>query len=139
MDLAPVLERLHTCLTGVREVAAAAGLDAAMQGNLVAPAVYVVELSESAHERPQTGAHRLVLSSVVGVIQVVDCLRAAAQPAELHPLRMQVRNALAGWVPDPATGEPMTYLGGQLVQLEGDGRLWWSDEFQLTHYYRSNP
>ena len=58
---------------------------------------------------------------------------------ELNTHRSQVRAALVGWVPDDETGEPVTFVGGELVQFQGDGRLWWSDEFVLTTYYRSNP
>ena len=58
---------------------------------------------------------------------------------ELEAKRRQVRQALVGWVPDEDTGEPVTFAGGELVQFQGDGRLWWSDEFLLTTYYRSNP
>ncbi|MEO8120461.1 MAG: hypothetical protein ABI606_14235, partial [Rhodoferax sp.] len=74
-------------------------------------------------------------------IQVVESFVPTGAPGvlDLAALRRQVKSALIGWVPDTETGEPVLFLGGQLVQFEGDGRLWWSDEFHLKSYYRSNP
>ena len=58
---------------------------------------------------------------------------------DLVQSRQQVKAALVGFVPDEETGEPVTFLGGELVEFGGDGRMWWADEFHVKSYYRSNP
>lgn len=56
---------------------------------------------------------------------------------DLVGLRLALRAALVGWVPDASNGEAVTFTAGRLLRLDGDGRLWWIDEFQLTTYYWS--
>ncbi|GKT18554.1 hypothetical protein AVHY2522_19245 [Acidovorax sp. SUPP2522] len=125
----------------LREIDSAAGLDAAMRGNLAAPAAYVIPLSERGTELPTTGPLDQLERRVIGVLYVIDT-RAPSGGAgltDLASLRAATKQALIGWVADDTTGEPVVFLGGELVQMEGDGRLVWSDEFLETGYYRSNP
>ena len=137
-----VLGRLKTHVTGMREIDGASSLDAAMRGLIAAPAAYVIPLSETGRELPHTGDLDQHITLLFGVLIVLDTARSAQGLdvlIELQAKRGEVRQALVGWVPDADTGEPVTFAGGELVQFAGDGRLWWSDEFVLTTYYRSNP
>lgn len=138
MDVSPVVTRLQERLTGLREIAAAAGLEAAMSGNLAAPAVYVIPLNESALALEHTGAVDELLTQVVGVILVVETRDSTGGEGvtDLAGLRRQVKRALLGWVPDDTTGEPVRFLGGEIVEF-ANGRLWWSDEYRLINYDRS--
>ena len=141
MDLTLIVERLRERLDALqlREVEQAAGLDAAMRGNVATPSVYVVPLSERGLELRHTGATDQLETRLFGVLQVTDTLERTGAPdlATFAPLRAAIKRALVGWVPDAVTGEPVIFLGGELIQLEGDGRLWWSDEFVFTGYFRS--
>lgn len=143
MDVQPFVDRLQERLSDLplREIDAAAALDAAMRGNRAAPAVYVIPLSERGIALNHTGDVDQQEHRVFGVLQVLDTLAAAGAPGviDLAALRSRVKQALVGWVPDDETGEPVRFLGGELVQFEGDGRLWWSDEFSYLGYFRSNP
>lgn len=141
MDLSPFLSRLRDRLVDMplREIDAAAGLEAALAGNRAAPAVYVVPLSERGTALPHTGDVDQLETRLVGVLQVVETLQpsGASGVVDLAALRDRVKRALIGWVPEPETGEPVLFMGGELVQFGGDGRMWWSDEFSFNGYYRS--
>lgn len=140
MDLDLVILRLKAQLTGLRSIGGSADLDAAMRGTVVAPCAFVVPLAEKGQELESTGPTQQKLFSLFGVIQVVENRRdntGAAALLDLKALRKQVFAALVGWVPDAGAGEPVIFVSGELVQAEGDGRLWWSDEFQLSSFYRS--
>ena len=141
MDTTAILQRLRARLTNVREIESAAGLDAAMRGNLVAPAVYVIPLAERGTLIEDTGPVSQVEDRMFGVIQVVETLHTLGAPGvvDLAAVRAQVKSALIGWVPDDETGEPVVFVGGELVDFAGNGQLWWSDEFTLTGYFRSTP
>lgn len=141
MDTTAIVQRLRDRVSGLREIEAAAGLEAAMRSNLAAPAAYVVPLSESAQPLDSTGDVEQLEVHLFGVIQVVETLDATGAPGvlSLAAMRSQVKAALIGWVPDASNGEPVLFMGGEIVQFAGDGRLWWSDEFTLKSYYRSNP
>lgn len=142
MDLTHIAERLRERLAALnlREIEEAAGLDAAISGNLASPAVYVIALSERGRQLEHTGEVDQWEERVFGVLQVTDTVGRTSAPdaATFAALRAAVKRALIGWVPDENTGEPVTFLGGELIQLEGDGRMWWSDEFSFTGYFRSN-
>ena len=142
MWLQDVLTRLKAQVTGMREIDGASSLDAAMRGAVAAPSAYAIPLTETGRELPHTGPVDQLITVLFGVLIVLDTARTAQGLDvlfELEGKRLQVRQALVGWVPDDETGEPVTFAGGELVQFQGDGRLWWSDEFLLTTYYRSNP
>lgn len=137
-----VLDRLKAQVSGMREIDGASSLDAAMRGLVAAPALYLIPLADRGHELPHTGTVDQLIGVLFGVLIVLDTARSAQGLdviLELEAVRAQVRAALVGWVPDADTGEPVTFAGGELVQFQGDGHLWWSDEFSLTTYYRSNP
>lgn len=141
MDLSAVIERLKASLTGIaRQVEGAAGLEAALKGIATPPAVFVLPLADKGREMPTTGVTRQHMTHLFAVLLCVENFRHAlggAAVVDLETLRKPVRAALIGWVPEPSNGEPVLFVGGELIQFEGDGRLWWSDEFLLTSYYRS--
>lgn len=141
MNTQAIVNRLRSRISSLREIGAAAGLEAAMRGNLVAPAAYVMPLAESATPIDDTGDLHELQTSLFGVVLVVETLDATGGPAllDLAAARLAVKQALVGWVPDTDTGEPVLFVGGEIVQFAGDGRLWWSDEYRLTSYFRSTP
>ena len=140
MDLEFAIARLKAHTTGIRAIGGAADFDAALASNVVLPAVYVIPLGDSADWMEHTGsydeAEQLDFGVVIGVSNLKDTTGAAAQQS-LAPVRLQVRKALAGWVPDDNTGEPIRKVSGRLLRLDGDGRLWWMDRFQFKTYFRS--
>jgi len=142
MWLQDVIARLKAQVTGMREIDGASSLDAAMRGAVSCPSAYAIPLTETGRELAHTGPVDQLITVLFGVLIVLDTARTAQGLdvlIELEAKRRQVRQALVGWVPDEDTGEPVTFAGGELVQFQGDGRLWWSDEFLLTTFYRSNP
>ncbi len=134
--------RLKAQVTGMREIDGASSLEAAMRGAVATPSLYLIPLTETGRELAHTGPLDQQIAVLFAVLFALDTARSAQGMdvlVELHTHRSQVRAALVGWVPDDETGEPVTFVGGELVQFQGDGRLWWSDEFLLTTFYRSNP
>lgn len=140
MDLSPVITRLQSLLTGFKSIGSVVDLDAAIGGVLAVPAAFVMPLAESATALDTLQRTSQRITSVFGVVLCVsnrrDSLGAAAL-ADLHSLRNQVRIALVGWIPDAATAEPVHYISGQSMRMDGDGRLWWIDQFDLATYYWS--
>lgn len=138
MDVSPVVDRLKLRLADLRlrDVAESPSLDEAMRGNKASPAVYVLPLSERGTHLPHTGTVDQLELRLFGVLMVLDISRRAGQ-VDLATLRLRVKQALIGWVPEAATGEPVTFQGGELVDLPGNGTQWWSDEFLMTGYFRS--
>lgn len=140
MDLQPILQRLQEQLAGLdlREVSEAVALDAAIRANRAAPAVYLIPLSERGQGLDNTGEVDQIEHRLFGVLQVVD-VGSTLGVLDLKTLRQRVKQALIGFEPDDSMGDPVLFVGGELVQFEGNGRLWWSDEFGFSGYYRSNP
>ena len=138
MDVQPIAERLRERLADLRlrEVAEASSLDEAMRGNKASPAVYVLPLSERGSQLLHTGTVDQLELRVFGVLMVLDVSRRAGQ-VDLATLRRRVKQALIGWVPEEATGEPVTFQGGELVDLPGNGTQWWADDYLMTGYFRS--
>lgn len=140
MDLSLILARLKTQLIGLKSVGASADLDAAIEGVVAMPAAFLMPLAESGSEMGMVSmtSERIVQS--FGVLHVLSNRRDAQGGAamnDLVALRLALRAALVGWVPDASNGEAVTFTAGRLLRLDGDGRLWWIDEFQLTTYYWS--
>jgi hypothetical protein len=140
MDLSLIIARLKEQLSGLKSIGASADLDAAVAGMAAMPAAFVLPLAESASGNDMLGSTEQRITQSFGVVQVLynrrDALGAAAL-SDLAALRLALRTALVGWVPDDATGEPVLFTGGRLLRLDGDGQLWWTDEFELINYYRS--
>lgn len=139
MDLQAILQRLRTELAdlALREIEPAAGLDAAMRANRAVPAAYLIPLSERGQATGQTGEVDQIEHRLFAVVQAVDVGNAHGV-VDLKTLRQRVKRALVGFVPDPSMGDPVLFVGGELVEFEGNGRLLWSDEFGYSGYF-SNP
>ncbi len=139
MNLTPVIDRLKSLLTGFKSIGSAVDLDAAMGGVVAVPAAFVMPLAESATALDLLQQTSQRITSLFGVVLCVSNKRdatGAATLVDLVSLRNQLRNALVGWIPDPATAEPVHFAAGRLMRMDGDGRLWWLDEFELvTHYW----
>ena len=141
MDLSPILARLKTQLVGLKSVGASADLDAAIEGTVAVPSAFVLPLGESATPSELTMVTRQRMTHSFGVVHVVTNRRDAqgAQAlVDLATLREQLKAALIGWVMVAASGEPVQFTGGRLLSLDGNGRLWWVDEFVFLSTYRSN-
>lgn len=140
MDLSPILARLKTQLTGLKSVGASVDLDTALEGVVAMPAAFVLPLGEGAIAMDLVGRTGEQVIQRFGVLHCLSNRRDAQGSASLDDLktyRLALRVALVGWVPDAATGEPVHFSAGRLLRLDGDGRLWWIDEFQLMTYYWS--
>lgn len=138
MDLNAVVARLKAQLTGVKSIGASADLHAAIEGTVPLPSAFVVPLAEQGSDMDMLSQTNQRIAQVFGVIQVVSNRRdakGAASLDDLKTLRLNLRAALVGWVPDAANGEPVHFRSGRLLRLDGDGRLWWIDEFEVVTFY----
>jgi hypothetical protein len=140
MDLSFVIDRLKAQAPLLKVVGGAADMEAARPSAVLIPAAFVVPLADSVTLNPLTGVHAEVEQWEFGVVLAVANLRdarGAAALTTLAPIRAQVRAALSGWVPDPATGEAVAKKSGRLLRMDGDARLWWMDRFVWKTFYRS--
>lgn len=142
MDLAFVIARLKSNTSGMKSIGGAADFETALDSVVTVPSLFVMPLLERANQMPRTSAvyqHMVQLNfAVIAVVaNVKDARGETGLTTALAPVREQVRNALAGWVPDPTSGEPVAYAGGRLMRFAGDQRIWWSDEFTLNQYWRT--
>lgn len=142
MKLPLAIARLKDRASLFKSHGGAADLDAAMQGRLpLLPALFVMPLADRAELSQNTGVHSQYITRAFAVVQVLDNRNDATGKNALNVLddfNAQVRDVLVGWVPDPDVGEPVQFTGGRVLRFD-DGRLWWSDEFQVSGYYRSTP
>lgn len=139
MDITLVVTRLKERLTGLKSIGASADLDAAIDGVVALPAAFVLPLAERASTTAVLGMTESRVAETFGVVHVLSNRRDAqgsAALSDLFGLRAALRAALVGWVPDATTGESVHYTSGRLLRLDGIGRMWWMDEFQLTTYFR---
>lgn len=138
MDLLEVVDRLKKKLTGVREIDLAADIESVLQSGRVAPAVYVLPLSEQAKHSRSTARVTQEETLLFGVLQIVETRSPKGESGlvALEALRAQIKAALVGWVPSAADGEPVVMAGGELVELR-PSRLCWSDEFFKVGYYHA--
>jgi len=141
VDLSLIKERLKATLTGLRSIGVAADLEAAMGGAVALPGAFVLPLAEAGADMGLLTSNAERTQQTFGVVHGIINKRDATGDAsmnDLHALRTNLRNALVGWVPDASNGEAVSFASGRLLRLDGDGRLWWIDEFDLTTYYWSN-
>lgn len=138
MDVQFLISRLKAELTGVPQIGGAAELDAALEGAVALPAVFVVPVLERGQEVDDNGPTTQALEQTYSVIQAVANRRdpkGQAALVDLGGLRSQVKRALVGWEPAARTGQPLLFESGRLLRMDGDGRLWWADEFSYTDYW----
>lgn len=140
MDLSPVVTRLKATLTALRTVGAAADLDAAFNGVVATPSAFVLPLAEAGDGMGLLSSTGQRLTLAFGVVHCLSNRRDAQGGAAMDDLathRAALKTALIGWVPNAATGEAVNFKAGRLLKMDGDGRLWWTDEFELIDYYWS--
>jgi hypothetical protein len=140
MDLSLIAARLQATLVGVKSIGTVADMDTAIDGAPPTPSAFVMPLADAAVDADTLGGTNQRIAQLFGVVHVLANKRDATGTASLNDLttlRLNLRAALVGWVPDAATGEPVHFRAGRLLRLDGDGRLWWMDEFELITYYWS--
>lgn len=140
MDLQPVIDHLRATLVGLRQIGGSADLDAAIEGAVATPSAFCLPLGEGATGTGMSGVTHQRITHRFAVVHVLSNRRdaqGAAALADLKALRDALKAALVGWVPIAANGEPVWFTAGRLLRLDGDGRLWWADEFEYASFYRS--
>jgi hypothetical protein len=140
MDLSSIVDRLKAQLVGLKAIGSSADLDSAIDGVVAMPAAFVLPLGEQGADMGMLSSTGQSINQAFSVIHVLNNRRDALGGAaldDLKTLRLNLRTALVGWVPDTSNGEAVTFTSGRLLRMDGDGRLWWADEFQVTTYYWS--
>lgn len=144
MELDFVINRLKApspvALTGMRQVGTCADAESALTGTVSVPAAFVLPVSELGAPSQVTQVTRQRITCRFGVLLCVANRRdnrGDAALGDLASVRAQLRQALVGWAPDPATGEPVQFARGRFFRMEA-GRVWWLDEFDFVTFYRSN-
>lgn len=140
MDLSAIIARLQAQVTGLKSVGGAADLNAAINSVLAMPSAFVMPVREAASHGDTLQRTHQVISQTFGVVLVLSNKRDAsgyAAQLDLAALRAQVKTALIGWIPSAASDQPTHFMGGQLLSMDGDGRLWWMDEFEFKTDYWS--
>lgn len=102
------------------------------------PAAYVVPVSERAGDNRLTNAVAQRGEAVFGVLLVLSDLsdpRGDAAGDMLDVVRAEVSAALLGWTPPGATG-PLLYDGGDAVDLDPNGAVWWMDRYRAPFALR---
>ncbi|NKF51365.1 hypothetical protein G3R49_12435 [Shewanella sp. WXL01] len=111
-------------------------LGTASKGPKKKPALYVVELSETALADVR-GTNAPALQTVrcqIGVLIVADSKN--GQHKDLTPLRARVRELLFGFTPT-ADAEPLTLVSGSLRQIKGS-YVAWLDTFATEYTEDAN-
>jgi hypothetical protein len=138
MDLAPIIARLKGEASVLRFVGGAADLPAATEELKQHPAAFVIPLTDSASRNGDaTGSVTQQVTVRFGVLLAVQNLRDARGEAALTtltPVRLAVRDALVGFVPE-GYEDPCEIVGGRIMQLN-DRVLWWQDDFLSMFIYR---
>ena len=138
MELAPIVARLESQLSGFKKIGGAADLEAIGNGVVPTPSCYVVMTRETASDIDLVGGYEQAITVGFGVVIAVanrfDATGGAAIDV-LDALRKQIKAALNRWVPDPTNGEAVRFDAGALVRFD-DGLLWWLDEYRVLTYER---
>lgn len=104
----------------------------------VQPAAYVVPVSEAADDNRLANGiaqRNTVTFGVVLCLTDLSDVRGEAAGDALDAVRGEVRDALVGWTPPGAAG-PALYVGGETIDLDKFGALWWMDRFRATESIR---
>ena len=138
MELAPIVARLESQLSGFKKIGGAADLEAIGNGVVPTPSCYVVMTRETASDIDLVGGYEQAITVGFGVVIAVanrfDATGGAAIDV-LDALRKQIKAALNRWVPDPTNGQVVRFDAGALVRFD-DGLLWWLDEYHVLTYER---
>lgn len=138
MDLDAVVARLDANRGALKSVGAAADMEAALDKVVSLPCAFVLPLAEASTDMDLLSAVRQRVTQSFGVMHVVSNKRdtkGAAALTDLKALRSALKVNLVGWVPDATNGEPVHHRTGRLMNLDGNGRLWWIDEFECVTYW----
>ncbi|QDL55304.1 phage tail terminator protein [Rhodoferax aquaticus] len=138
MDLDAVVTRVQASLGGLKAVGVSVDMEAAIGGAVPLPCAFVLPLNEVSTDQDRLSRVQQRVTQGFGVILVVSNKRdakGAAALSDLKALRTALKNNLVGWVPDATNGEPVHHRSGRLLNLDGNARLWWIDEFELVTYW----
>lgn len=144
MDLSLILARLRAQLvgaSGLKSVGQVADLEAAFAGVVATPSAFLLPMAEAGEDMGMLSSTSQRLTNTFGVVHCINNRRdiqgGSNSLDDLTPLRAALKTSLVGWVPDATTGEAVTFANGRLLKMDGDGRLFWVDEFKLITYYWS--
>ncbi len=102
------------------------------------PAAFVVPVSETAEDNRLANGiaqrNRVTFGVVLCLTKLTEVRGAVAGDA-LDAVRAEVRAALVGWTPEGASG-PALFVGGETIELDRFGALWWMDRFRATESIR---
>lgn len=137
---AGIVARLKAEAPSLRLVEGLAQLAALKQNpsTNVQPAAYVVPVSETAGDNRLANGIAQRNAVTFGVVLCITDLsdpRGDAAGDVLDEVRGEVRAALVGWTPIGASG-PALFVGGETIDLDRFGALWWMDRFRATESIR---
>lgn len=102
------------------------------------PAAYVVPVSERPGDNRLANAVAQINEVTFGVVLCLTDLRdprGAAAGDALELVRAEVQGKLLGWRPPGAAGVVL-FAGGETVDLDKQGALWWIDRYRVTESLR---
>lgn len=135
-----ITQRIRDQVPELRQVDGALELDAVLSGAVLpaTPAAFVVLTTEQpAPDEGFSGGLIQRITSYWRVIFVIDNYADATGSAiapQLQSLRVAVRRALLGWVPDAENGEPLQADTCELIDVI-NGRTFWGDGYLINHYW----
>lgn len=116
---------------------------AAIDGNPpAAPAAYAFIKEEAAEENTRATGPVLQrcendIAVVIITSNVTDATGSAAL-SDVETLKLAVRSALVGFVPQSGVGEPVEYVGGRVLRFRS-GYVWIELVFSVASYIEGNP
>lgn len=135
-----LMARIREKVPEIKFVGEVADFQSAAESNPIAvPALYVIELEESAS--PSKFSDVVVSQSVratVGLVLVVRNLsdsKGAAARSDLRVLRQLVKAQVFGWQAGPEY-DPFERGSSHLLAFR-DGHVWWQDQYLTSFYDRS--
>jgi len=139
VNVRPIIQRLRDAVPVLKQVGGAYDYEAAASVLKNFPAAFVLPAAESASDNPfmdQLVEQRVSAECVV-LIAVRNLSDAVAEAAaqSLEPVRLAIREALLGWVPEGAEDNVEFVQGAMLVFA--NGVLWWQDFYRTAYLIRS--
>lgn len=139
LNLALIIEQLRLAVPALRLVGGAAEFERAVQGLTALPAAFVLPARDVGGPSAFMGqiTQQQVASDYVVLLAVRNLAddEGAAAIEALRPVRIAVRDALLGWVPD-ADFDNCEYAAGELLAFE-NGVLWWQETYRTATVIRS--
>lgn len=141
LDLSAVVARVKSLCPSFRVVGGAAELAAAVDGQMAAPAVYVVPGGHTAERNTMAGAVSQRLTETIDVFVVAKNVtgagKGAGAVADVRGLVLELRAALHGWSPDPVID--LFELAGGRRESFTPGAMVWREAFLTTYEVRAYP